>query len=100
LTTEAKEGLRRSASITRRLVVFTIVPKGRPSLLAAIVGPLEASPNLVDRAVLAPAPLAASALAERNGAFRRAEAPVSAAEAGFTPAAFMVAVAAAESVQL
>jgi hypothetical protein len=96
LTTRAKEGLRRSASITRGLAVFTIVPEGRQSLLAAIVGPLEAMPNLAARAVLAPAPLPASALAERNGVFRRAEAPASAPEAVFTA----VAAAAAESLQL
>jgi hypothetical protein len=98
VTTEAKEGLSRSASITRRLAV-TIVPKERQSLLAPIVRPLEAMPNLAVRAVLDPVLLAASATAERNEASRRAGAPASAA-AVFTAVAAFTVVAAAERVQL
>ena len=91
--------------------MFTTVPKERQSLSAATAAPLAAMPSLAARAmfapgrtpryrppellrsdaelararaIFAPALSAASAMAERNGVFRRAEAPASAAEAVFT----------------
>jgi hypothetical protein len=84
---------------------FTTAPKERRSLSAAIAGPLAAMPNLAVRAVFAPEPSAATAMAERNGAFRRAEAPASvAAEVAFTvavaEAACTAAVGTAERTQL
>jgi hypothetical protein len=94
--------------------VFTTAQKERRSLSAAIAGPLAAMPNLAVRAVFAPAPSAATARAERKGAFRRAEAPASGAagtaftlaeaEAAFTvaevEAAFTVVADTAEHTQL
>jgi hypothetical protein len=83
--------------------VFTTAPKEPPSLSAAIAGPLAAMPNLAVRAVFAPVPSAATAMAERNGAFRRAEAPaLVAAEVAFmvAEAAFTAAVDTAERTQL
>jgi hypothetical protein len=64
----------------------TTGPEEHQSLSAAITGPLEAMPSLAARAALAPAPLAASAMAGRNGVFRRAEVPASEGEAAFTAA--------------
>ena len=82
-------------------MVFTTVPKEHQSLLVAIVGPLEAMPNLAARVALNQVPLAASALADRNGVIRRAEARASAAEAvPKAVVAFTVAAAAAERVHL
>jgi hypothetical protein len=43
-----------------------------------------AMPSLAARAAFAPMPSAASVVAERNGAFPRAEAPALAVEAAFT----------------
>jgi hypothetical protein len=94
LTTAATEGDNRYARITRRLAVYTIVPKERLSLLAATAGPFAAMPSLVAKVASVPVPSAASAMAERNEVFRRAEALASAAEVCFTAPA-----AAAESVQ-
>ena len=67
--------------------VSTTVPKERPSLSAAAAGPLAAMPSLAARAAFARAPSVASAMAERNGVFRRAEALALAAVAAFTAAA-------------
>jgi hypothetical protein len=88
--------------------VFTTILKGRQNLFAATEGLLGAMPSLVPkamftlgpspataglsaampslaaRAAFAPALSAVSGLAERNGVFRRAGAPASAAEAVFT----------------
>jgi hypothetical protein len=66
--------------------VLTTVPKERPSLSAATAGPLAAMPSLAVRAAFARTPSAASAMAERNGVFRRAEALALAVEAAFTAA--------------
>ena len=53
--------------------MFTLVPS------AATAEVVAAMPGLTTRVASAPAPSAASALAGRNGVFRRAEAPASAA---------------------
>jgi hypothetical protein len=69
-----------------RSAAFTTVPKERPSLSAATVGPLAAMPTLAVRVAFARAPSAASAMGERNGVFRRAEALALAVEAAFMAA--------------
>jgi hypothetical protein len=78
---------------------LTTVPERRHSLSAATTGLLAATPSLAVRVVFAPAPSADSAVAERNGIFRRAGAPASAAEAVFTGEAVFAA-GATESTQL
>jgi hypothetical protein len=66
--------------------VLATVAKECPSLSAATAGPLAAMPRLAARAAFAPAPSAASAMAERSVVFRRAEALALAVEAAFTAA--------------
>jgi hypothetical protein len=66
--------------------VFTTALKERHSLSAATAGLLAAMPSLAARAAFAPARSAASAMAERNGIFLRAEALALAVEAAFTAA--------------
>jgi hypothetical protein len=81
--------------------VVKTAAKERPSLSAATAGPLAAMPRLTARAAFARAPSAASAMAERNGVFRRAEALALVVEAAFTAvveAAFTAAVEAAFTV--
>ena len=89
--------------MARRHAACTVVPKEDQKLLAVTTRPLEAMPSLAVRAALAPALLAASALAARNEGFRRAVAPASAGAAAFTVAevvAFTVVADAAELTQL
>jgi hypothetical protein len=75
------------------------VPKGRHSLSVATTGPLAATPSLAVRAEFGRAPSTGTVMVERNAAFRRAEAPASAAEAVFTGEAVFAA-GATESTQL
>src|ERR1700747_1200574 len=67
--------------------VITTVPKGRHSLSGATTGPLAAPPSLAVRAEFGRAPSTGTVMVERNAAFRRAEAPASAAEAVFAAGA-------------
>jgi hypothetical protein len=76
--------------------VVKTVAKERPSLSAATAGPLAAMPRLEARPAFARAPSAASAMVERNGVFRRAEALALAVAAALT-AAVEVALTAADT---
>jgi hypothetical protein len=73
---------------------------GELSRSPATAAPLVAMPSLVARAAFVPMPSAASAVAERNGVSRRAEAPASAVEAASTVEAFMAEAVATERPQL
>jgi hypothetical protein len=75
ITTVPKERHSLPAEIAKAGAVLTTVSKERLSLSAATTGLPAAMPSLAARAAFAPALSAVSVLAERNGVFRRAEAP-------------------------
>jgi len=83
ITTVPKERHSLRAGKVRARAGLTTVPERRRSLSVATTGLLAATPSLAARVVFAPAPSAVLRPAERNGIFRRAGAPASAAEAVF-----------------
>ena len=86
-----------SIAAEARAAVLTVAEEH--SLSAATAEPLEVTPSLAARAEFAPAPSAATAVAERNGVFPRAEAPASAG-AALTAEAVMAVADAIELTQL
>ena len=79
-TTVPKEGRSLSAATTQPLAAMPSLVVGAalvPVPQEATAGLVAAMPSLAIRAILAPAPSAVSAMAERNEASRRAEAPAS-----------------------
>ena len=101
ITTVSKERHSLPAGKVRARAGLTTVPERRHSLSAVTAEPLAAMPSLAVRVVFAPALSAGTAMVERNGVFRHAEAPASAAEAAFTVAeAAFTAAGATESTQL
>ena len=87
ITTVPKERHSLPAGKVRARAALKTVPKGRHSLSVATTGPLAATPSLAVRAEFGRAPSTGTVMVERNAAFRRAEAPASAAEAVFAAGA-------------
>src|SRR4029077_2689081 len=74
------QGIGRPTGTSAGAAESPIVPVPRPTLSAAIIRPLEDTPNPAVRAAEAPARLAAMTMADKPGPIRRAAAPAWVAE--------------------
>src|SRR4029077_17097483 len=80
LAPEAIQGIGRPTGTSAGAAESPIVPVPRLTLSAAIIRPLEDTPNPAVRAAGAPAPLAAMTMADKLGPIRLAAAPAWVAE--------------------